>query len=99
MLGTLPIAGQTAGIHHGLAPGIKRRISEYIDSHLGENISLEAMAEMAGLIGLSLLTGISTIYWRSAAWLFTAAAYRTRRTTALSYRVASFRNCASCRIL
>jgi AraC-like DNA-binding protein len=49
MLGALPIAGQTADIHGGLAPGITRRISEYIDSHLGENISLEAMAEMAGL--------------------------------------------------
>ena len=49
MLGALPIAGQTADIHRGLAPGIKRRISEYIDSHLGENISLDSMAELAGL--------------------------------------------------
>ena len=49
MLGALPIAEQPADISRGLAPGIKRRISEYIDSHLGENISLEAMAEMAGL--------------------------------------------------
>jgi AraC-like DNA-binding protein len=49
MLGALPIAEQPEDIHGGLAPGITRRISEYIDSHLGENISLEAMAEMAGL--------------------------------------------------
>jgi AraC-like DNA-binding protein len=49
MLGSLPIAASTADIHGGLAPGITRRISEYIDSHLGENISLDAMAEMAGL--------------------------------------------------
>ena len=49
MLGTLPIAEQTADTRGGLAPGITRRISQYIDSHLGENISLEAMAEMAGL--------------------------------------------------
>jgi AraC-like DNA-binding protein len=49
MLGALPIAAPTADIHGGLAPGITRRISEYIDSHLGESISLEAMAEMAGL--------------------------------------------------
>jgi AraC-like DNA-binding protein len=49
MLGTLPIAEQTADIRGGLAPGITRRISQYIDSHIGENISLEAMAEMAGL--------------------------------------------------
>jgi AraC-like DNA-binding protein len=49
LLGTLPIAGQTADTRGGLAPGITRRISQYIDSHLGENISLEAMAEMAGL--------------------------------------------------
>ena len=49
MLGALPIAASTADIHGGLAPGITRRISEYIDSHLGESISLEAMAEMAGL--------------------------------------------------
>ncbi len=49
MLGALPIAGQTAEIHRGLAPAIKRRVSEYIDSHLGENISLESMAELAGL--------------------------------------------------
>ena len=49
MLGALPIAASTADSHGGLAPGITRRISEYIDSHLGESISLEAMAEMAGL--------------------------------------------------
>jgi AraC-like DNA-binding protein len=49
MLGSLPIAASTADIHGALAPGITRRISEYIDSHLGENISLDAMAEMAGL--------------------------------------------------
>ena len=49
MLGALPIAASTADIHGGLAPGITRRISEHIDSHLGESISLEAMAEMAGL--------------------------------------------------
>jgi AraC-like DNA-binding protein len=49
MLGALPMAAPSADIHGGLPPGITRRISEYIDSHLGENISLEAMAEMAGL--------------------------------------------------
>ena len=49
MLGALPIGASTADVHGGLAPGITRRISEYIDSHLGESISLEAMAEMAGL--------------------------------------------------
>ena len=37
MLGALPIAASTADIHGGLAPGITRRISEYIDSHLVEH--------------------------------------------------------------
>jgi AraC-like DNA-binding protein len=49
MLGALPIAASAADVHGGLAPGITRRISEYIDSHLGESISLEAMAEISGL--------------------------------------------------
>ena len=33
----------------GLAPGLTRRIREYIESHLDENIGLEALASTAGL--------------------------------------------------
>lgn len=36
-------------IRGGLPPGLTRRIREYIESHLDENISLEALASTAGL--------------------------------------------------
>src|SRR5262245_45775358 len=33
----------------GLPPRVLRRVEEYIDLHLGETISLEALADVAGL--------------------------------------------------
>jgi AraC-like DNA-binding protein len=35
--------------HGGLAPQVLRRVREYIDAHLAENIELEALANTAGL--------------------------------------------------
>jgi AraC-like DNA-binding protein len=53
MLGNIPTT-ETAtfnlgGNRGGLPPRLTGRIREYLDSHLNENISLDAMAEMAGL--------------------------------------------------
>ena len=45
-------------IRGGLPPGLTRRIREYIESHLEENISLEALASTAGLSAAPLRAGI-----------------------------------------
>src|SRR5262249_9342511 len=49
LLGTLPIPASPIPHRSGLPPALTRRICEYIDSHLEEKISLDALAAMAGL--------------------------------------------------
>ncbi len=49
LLGSLPIAMPPAPSPSGLPPALTRRICGYIDSHLDEKISLDALAAMAGL--------------------------------------------------
>lgn len=49
MLSSIPSIETSISYHGGLPPGLAHRISEYIDSRLSENISLDAMAETAGL--------------------------------------------------
>ena len=49
MLGNIQITESLAPRRGGLPPRLTGHIREYIDSHLGENISLVRMAEMAGL--------------------------------------------------
>jgi AraC-like DNA-binding protein len=48
-LGTLGIEKPDADTRGGLPPALTRRIREYIDSHISENISVDVMAEMAAL--------------------------------------------------
>jgi AraC-like DNA-binding protein len=49
MLRNAPIAESLPPNRGGLSPARAHRICEYIHSNLGQNISLEALAEMAGL--------------------------------------------------
>lgn len=49
MLGNIPITESLPSNRGGLPPRLTHQIREYIDSHLSENISLDKMAEMAGL--------------------------------------------------
>jgi AraC-like DNA-binding protein len=49
LLGSLPVAILPTPSPSGLPPAITRHICEYIDSHLDEKISLDALAAMAGL--------------------------------------------------
>ena len=49
MLGNIPTTETLTSNRGGLPPRLTGRIREYIDSHLSENISLDAMAKMAGL--------------------------------------------------
>jgi AraC-like DNA-binding protein len=49
MLGNIPITESLTSNRGGLPPRLTQNIREYIDSHLSENISLDRMAEMAGL--------------------------------------------------
>jgi AraC-like DNA-binding protein len=49
MLGNIQLTENLASRRGGLPPRLTRHIGEYIESHLGENISLVRMAEMAGL--------------------------------------------------
>ena len=49
MLRSVPISEPLPPNRGGLSPGRANRICEYITSHLDQNISLEALAEMAGL--------------------------------------------------
>jgi transcriptional regulator of acetoin/glycerol metabolism/AraC-like DNA-binding protein len=49
LLGSLPIATPSIPSPSGLPPALTRRICRYIDSHLDEKISLDALAAMAGL--------------------------------------------------
>jgi AraC-like DNA-binding protein/PAS domain-containing protein len=48
-LGSLPIPELGTPHHGGLPPALTQRIREYIDAHLHEKVTLEAMAETAGL--------------------------------------------------
>ena len=48
MLGNIPTT-ESSTSRGGLPPRLTHHIREYIDSHLSENISLDRMAEMAGL--------------------------------------------------
>jgi transcriptional regulator of acetoin/glycerol metabolism/AraC-like DNA-binding protein len=48
-LGTSRIQKPEADTRGGLPPGLTRRMREYIDAHISENISLDVMAEMAAL--------------------------------------------------
>jgi AraC-like DNA-binding protein len=49
MLGNLPVTDVPPLSRGGLSPALAHRICEYIESHLDERISLEALASMAGL--------------------------------------------------
>lgn len=49
MLGNIPITEILTSNRGGLPPRLTHHIREYIDSHLSENISLDKMAEIAGL--------------------------------------------------
>jgi transcriptional regulator GlxA family with amidase domain len=49
MLRNAPLAESLPPNRGGLSPARTHRICEYIHSNLGQNISLEALAEMAGL--------------------------------------------------
>jgi AraC-like DNA-binding protein/PAS domain-containing protein len=49
ILRNAPMAESLAPNRGGLSPARTHRICEYINSNLGQNISLEALAEMAGL--------------------------------------------------
>jgi transcriptional regulator of acetoin/glycerol metabolism len=49
MLGNIQIPESLASRRGGLPPRLARHIREYIESHLGENISIVRMAELAGL--------------------------------------------------
>jgi len=48
-LGNLPIAESPAPSRGGLAPGLTRRICDYIESNLSQKIGLAALAAMSGL--------------------------------------------------
>jgi AraC-like DNA-binding protein len=48
-LGQLPVAEPLTPSRGGLPPVLTQRVCEYIESHLGEKISLEALAAIAGL--------------------------------------------------
>ena len=49
-LGNLPAPGiLKEDTHGGLPPGLIRRVREYIDSHLGENVRIETLATLVGL--------------------------------------------------
>jgi AraC-like DNA-binding protein len=49
MLGNLPMPEAPRPSRGGLSPALTHRIREYIESHLDEKISLDALASMAGL--------------------------------------------------
>ena len=49
MLGDLPIPESPSISRGGLSPALKQRICDYIESHLDEKISLDALSSMAGL--------------------------------------------------
>lgn len=49
MLSNIPPTDTPNSYHGGLPPGLAHRISEYIDSRLSENVSLDALAGIAGL--------------------------------------------------
>lgn len=49
MLGNMTPTETSTSYHGGLPPGLAHRMREYIDSRLSENISLDSMAEIAGL--------------------------------------------------
>jgi AraC-like DNA-binding protein len=49
MLGNLPVQQPSCSSRGGLSPALAHRICEYVQSHLDEKISLEALASMAGL--------------------------------------------------
>jgi AraC-like DNA-binding protein len=49
MLGNLPTPNPPTSGRAGLPPALTHRVCEYIDSHLDEKISLDALAAMAGL--------------------------------------------------
>jgi AraC-like DNA-binding protein len=48
-LGHLPVAEPPARSRGGLPPVVTRRVCEYVESHLDQKISLDALASMAGL--------------------------------------------------
>jgi AraC-like DNA-binding protein len=48
-LGSIPTAAGSTSNHGGLPPRVTQLMREYIESHLGESISLDTMADMAGL--------------------------------------------------
>lgn len=49
LLSSIPVTESQTSSRGGLPPHMARRIREYIDARTNENISLEAMAELAGL--------------------------------------------------
>ena len=49
MLGDLPIQEAPRPSRGGLSPALTHRICEYVESHLDEKITLDALASMAGL--------------------------------------------------
>jgi AraC-like DNA-binding protein len=49
MLSFMPMPGAPDLNRGGLSPGLKNRICEFIESHIGEKISLDALSAMAGL--------------------------------------------------
>ncbi len=49
MLGSLPMPEAPGLDRGGLSPVMKRRICEYIESHVGEKLSLDALSSMVGL--------------------------------------------------
>jgi transcriptional regulator of acetoin/glycerol metabolism len=49
LLGSIPSTEPPSSTRGGLSPQVARRIREYIDARANENITLEAMAELAGL--------------------------------------------------
>jgi AraC-like DNA-binding protein/PAS domain-containing protein len=49
MLGNMPMPEASELSRGGLSPGLKNRICEFIEEHLGEKISLDALSSVAGL--------------------------------------------------
>jgi AraC-like DNA-binding protein/PAS domain-containing protein len=49
LLGSIPATEPPSSIRGGLPPQVARRIREYINARTSENITLEAMADLAGL--------------------------------------------------
>jgi len=49
LLGDLPQPTPASGSRGGLPPAVARRVREYIDAHLDENVGLEVLASLAGL--------------------------------------------------